>query len=529
MKPDAFGLSCCLVLLFSGFCGAEEPLHVQIDRLIESRLEGDPAPLASDAAFFRRVNLDLAGCVPTAQATRKFLEDKSQGKRQAAIEKLLAAPQYATRMANLFHVMLMERRGDNPEWDAFLRDCFAENKPWDVMVREILHPVREDEKRRGAAYFYTQRLQKVGQQMTDHPGLTRDVGRMFLGVDLQCAQCHDHLTIEDYSQRDFQGLYAVFQNVSIRREKFPAINEKTMTQRHAFISVFGSDEKTTGPRLPFQKEFPLPDPPEKDPAPKKKKKPDPNAPPTFSALKVFASELPSASSELFRQNIANRLWFCMMGRGLVEPLDQFHTGNKPTHPEVLKLVAKAFAEHNFDIKWLLRQLALTKTYQRASRMPGDQKLPDAGSYRLAAQRPMTAEQLFVSVLQATGNLSGDKEEGAKAQEDLKARFVKAFASEPKTPAVTYTPAVKQALFLLNDEKILELLKPQAGNLTDRLLKTDDTAVADELYLSIFNRLPDADERSMVKQYLQEQKENRPASIQRLAWAMLSSMEFAVNH
>jgi len=510
---------------------AGEPLHQQIDKLIDAKLDGEPAPVASDAAFFRRVNLDLAGNLPEPAAVRAFLASKAKDKRAKAISKLLAADEYTGRMANLFHVMLMERRGDDGEWEKFLRECFAQNKPWNQMVREILMPVRDDEQKRGAAYFYTRRLTKVGAQETDHPGLTRDVGRLFLGIDLQCAQCHDHLTIEDYMQRDFQGLYAVFQNVSIRREKFPAINEKAMTERLSFISVFGSDEKTTGPRLPFTKEFDLPKPPPTDGKPKKRR--DPNEPPSFSALKLIAEELPSVDNQLFRKNIANRLWFFMMGRGLVEPLDQFHSENKPTHPKLLELLANELAAHKFDIKWFIEQLAQTKTYQRSSRMPDGAELPPASSYRLAKQRALTAEQLFVSTLRATGNLQhlapAAGKEPSEAFTKLKTGFMKSFAGEPAEPVIGYTPAVKQALFLLNDSQVLELFKPQHNNLAERLNKAPDAQVAEELYLSIFSRLPDQAERLQVEEYLQQNKKTRPASISQLAWAMLSSMEFAVNH
>jgi len=520
-----------LLILLSSACRADEALHTKIDQLIAAQLKGKPAPATSDAAFFRRVHLDLAGCIPAPGLVQKFLADKSANKRRAAIEKLLAAPEYAERMTNLFHVMLMERRGDNPEWESFLRKCFRQNKPWDQMVRDILLPNRDDESLRGAAYFYTRRLEKVGQQETDHPGLTRDVGRLFLGIDLQCAQCHDHLTIDAYKQRDFQGLFAVFQNVSIRREKFPAVNEKAMTAKHRFISVFGSGQKATGPRLPFGKEFEVPAAPVAETKPKKK--PHPDDPPSFSALSLIASELPANSNQLFRRNIANRLWFLMMGRGLVEPLDQFHAGNQASHPELLELLAGELAAHHFDMKWMLRELALSQTYQRSSRLPAEEPLPAASSYRLAQQRALTAEQLFASTLQATGNLARlAPQDGAKPSEEfdkLKSGFLKAFASEPKEPAITYAPAVKQSLFLLNDARLLNLLKPHPGNLAARLAGTTDEDAARELYLSIFSRLPSETEQKMVVDYLQQHKKHRPAILNRLAWAMLSSMEFAVNH
>ncbi len=511
---------------------AAEPLHRRVDQLVSKDLDGDAAPRSSDTEFIRRIHLDLAGRIPSSSQVTAFLNDASPGKRLEVIDRLLASPDYADRMANLFNVMLMERRGENDDWQAFLRSCFAENRPWNHIVGSILKPNHKDEQLRGAAYFYTRRLEKVGQQTTDYAGLTRDVGRMFLGIGLQCAECHDHLFIDDYSQQEFQGLFSVYQNVSIRKEKFPAVNEKTMTARLDFISVLTDEKGSTGPRVPFGREFEIPEPPPVDPK-VKPKRPDPNEQPAFSALKLIAESLPSAENRLFRQNIANRLWFCMMGRGLVEPLDEFHSENQASHPELLALLADEFAAHDFDIKWMIRELTLTETWQRSTRMPSGTSLPNSKSYRLGNQRRLTAEQLFWSTLQATGNLErltpAAVEEAAEDFNELKASFVTAFASEPKEAAVEYTPAVKQALFLLNDSRLLDLLKPRSGNLTEQLQSLPDEKVADELYLSIFSRLPDDNERAAVDEHIEQNSKQRDAAVRRIAWAMLTSIEFAVNH
>lgn len=518
-------------VLSSLICSGDEPLHRRIDRIVEAKFEGDPAPDSSDAEFFRRVHLDLAGRIPSADQTRQFLSDQSSHKRKLVIDKLLASPMFAERMADMFHVMLMERRGENPDWHSFLQNSFAKNKPWDQIVREILRPKRDDPLLRGAAFFYTKRLEKVGQQVIDYPGLTRDVGRMFLGVDLQCAQCHDHLFIDDYTQREFQGLFAVFKNVSIRNDKFPAINEKSMTEKLDFISVFEDTKQNTGPRIPFGREFQIPD--LKTAPGELKKKKAPNAPPEFSALQLIADNLPSPDNQLFQKNIANRLWFCMMGRGLVEPLDQFHSSNPASHPELIRLLAKEFAAHNFDIKWMIREITLSQTWQRSSRVSSGRSLPSDGKYQIAHQRRLTADQLFWSTLQATGNLErlapSNGAASSKEFTELKSGFLAAFGSEPKEPPTEFAPTVKRSLFLLNDAKVLELLKPENGNLMSRLLKLPNEKVASELYFSIFCRPPVEAESKLVAELLDQHKNNREAALRQLAWAMLSSMEFAVNH
>ena len=199
----------------------------------------------------------------------------------------------------------------------------------------------------------------------------------------------------------------------------------------------------------------------------------------------------------------------------------------------LELLADELAAHDFDIKWLLRELALTQTWQRSSRMESTGEVPPRASYQLGRQRRLTAEQFFWSTLQATGNLERlaprDGAQPGGEFNDLKARFLKAFACEPKEPAITYAPAVKQALFLLNDSKVLDLCKPQSGNLIERLADMPDDMVADELFLSMFCRLPDDEERAVVDAYLKKNTEIRKDVLSQLVWAMLTSMEFCINH
>ena len=517
---------------------AAEPLHVQIDRLIAEKFaDQKPAPPAEDAAFLRRAMLDLAGTIPTAEETQKFLADADPEKRAKLIDRLLEAPSYADRMENLFHIMLMERRGDHPEWSRFLKTSFEQNRPWDQMARAILDPPAADENLRGAAFFVTKRLEKYGENPTDYSGLTRDVGRMFLGVDLQCAECHDHLFVDDYKQVDFQGLYFVFKNLAIGKETFPAVTQKAMTEKLEFVSVFDPAQRQTGPRIPFGKELAIPELPPPQPEKNKKKQPtsvdDESA---FDPLSLIAAEMASAENERFNRNIVNRLWFAMMGRGLVMPLDLFHSDNPPSHPELLDLLAREFVAHGSDIRWFLRELALTETYQRGSQVPESlTELPPPESYLVASEKRLSAEQLLAAVLVATGNqsrlgkLTADGKPNA-GYAQLETKFRNAFANEVKEPEVEINATVKGALFLLNDEAVLELLKPQPGNLFNRLSKIEGPEPAiEELFLSIFSRKPSDEERSLVLEYLKKNSDRRETALRHIAWGMLSSVEFSVNH
>jgi Protein of unknown function (DUF1549) len=237
---------CVWAVGFPPFLNAEE-LPARIDVLIAAAAKDAPlGATCDDATFVRRVHLDLAGRIPSWLEAKTFLDSTDAQKRTQLIDSLLANADYPRRMQDLFHAMLMERRGDNPEWTKFLLTSFEANTPWDQLVREILDPDPTQEAIRGAAFFHTKRLEKVGQQETDYAGLTRDVGRLFLGMDLQCAQCHDHLFIDSYKQSDFQGLYTVYQNTFIRSDvQFPAIGEKLLTKKADFSSVFEKVAMTT--------------------------------------------------------------------------------------------------------------------------------------------------------------------------------------------------------------------------------------------------------------------------------------------
>ncbi len=531
--------SLCLPLLSAAVLAvgqpapAGEPLHARVDRLIAAKAEGKPASaLADDAEFLRRVYLDLAGRIPSAAEARAFFDDTSADKRARLIDRLLGGPDYPRRMQELFHVMLMERLGDHPEWTKYLRASFEANKPWDRMAREILRGAADDPATRGAVFFYAKRLENYGENPVDYPGLTRDVGRLFLGVDLQCAQCHDHLFVRDYKQQDYQGLFAFFQNTALLDPRAPAIAEKPTTQKLPFQSVFKKVPKETGPRVPGRAEIDVP-------AVKKGEeyltKPDPKARTAgvlrFSPLEKLAEQLPVADNPAFVRNIVNRLWAVMMGRGLVHPLDLHHKDNPPSHPELLDLLANEFVGHQFDIKWLLRELALTETYQRSGVLPeGTDSLPPE-SFLTANEKRMSAEQMFRSVLEATGERERiaaikDAKAGAEA---LQQKFVKAYANPRREPEDGFNPSLKAALFVLNDDAVLSWLTPRPGNLVERLSKLEDGRVAEELYLGMLTRRPTAEERETVAEYLEKHTERRTAALGNLAWSLLSSTEFCTNH
>jgi hypothetical protein len=520
---------------------AEAPLHQRIDRAIAAA-QPDFARRASasaaDAEFLRRIYLDLTGAIPSTTEARAFLKDSSPNKRAALIDRLLAGPEHARHLATGFDVMLMERRPDKhvPRglWLEYLRGATAANKPWDELVREILSSDGADAKTRPAAKFYLEREAEPNL-------LTRDISRLFLGTNLQCCQCHDHPRIDDYKQAHYYGLFAFLNRSSLvvdQQLKLAVLSEKA-DGAVTFQSVFDPAKvtKSTGPRLPEG-------PPLKEPAVKKGKEylvaptPKTRAVPRFSRRSLLGPTLARADNEPFKRNIANRLWALMMGRGLVHPLDLDHSANPPSHPQLLKLLADDIAARKFDMRGFLRELALSETYQRSSEQRSPGKETEPASYTVALLKPLTPEQLAMSLMQATGLTDAERQAlGKNASEAaLYARlagnvppFVKTFASPPGQTQ-EFDARLEQALFLANGPMVRGWLTPRAGNLIDRLSRLSNAdALAEELYLSVFTRLPDAEERKDVAAFLASGSKDRTTALQDMAWALLASAEFRFNH
>ena len=545
-------LSICILLIASGAVAAELSLHRQIDRAIAQKSGGPLAGPASDAEFMRRVYLDLSGTIPTSAEARSFLADKNSAKRQKLVDRLLAGPNYPRRMQEATSVMLLERRvGKNVSensWNKYLRESFAKNKPWDRLAGEIVSGEGRDERSQPAIKFF------VDGGRTDQHQMTRDVARLFLGMDVQCAQCHDHPSIDEYTQADYFGLLAYLTSSKVKKNpktQLAYFVETPLAGPLDFASVFSpEDKRKTGPRLPGKKEIAVPtfekgkeiDQPAKDGVP---------AVPKFRPRTLLSEQLTSAGNERFKRNSVNRFWYLMMGRGLVHPLDLMHKGNPPSHPKLLGQLADRFAKQKFDVKWLLREMALSETYQRSGLLPKGVRAEDAPAerYQAAIAKPLSAEQLTWSLLQATGNL--DALMKAAEVKDSKFTFkdyingriplpadiaetmllmTSVFGNPPGEAEVDFAPAVGHSLYLMNEPLLQSWLKPRSGNLVDRLEKLKEPAkVAEELYLSVLTRLPSDEETTEVAEYLKRFEKRRTEALGELAWALLASAEFRLNH
>ena len=568
---------------------AEVPFPEQLDRIIEAAHQRDglhSAGLADDAEFVRRVYLDLTGVVPTPAQARKFLDDSTTEKRVRLIDRLVAAPEFSFHLARVFDAMLVERRVATipsydfkpVEWQDWLARQFRVNMTWDRLSETLLKSDGADPSAAAAARFYLVRDVEPHQ-------LTRDIGRLFLGRDLQCAQCHDDPRIQAYRQSDYYGLYAFVSRLKHFRDDEKKLNFVTEKPGGdvSFSSAFSGEMGKTNPRLPGGEM--IADPPlvkgkEYTVKPEKGRM----GIPSYSRRQQLSQRLPRKQTSGFSRNIANRLWALMLGRGLVHPLDMHHPGNPASHPELLDRLGGRLEETGYDVRGLLREIALTRTYQRSSRLPVDADpkwTPQPEEFAVAALRPLTPEQLGWSLLQVTGRLPSRIErfqrklkEAAKqakpktsekhsrqeqagkggndvasagsepVERDWQARqqayrqlagelagLFSVFSRLPGQPDNGFQPSVDQALFLLNSEQMVKVMNE--AQLLDQLVplaeKPDDLAT--ELYLSVLSRTPTDEERKEVARRLEgiTERDQRREMIWRVAWGLLVSAEFRLNH
>ena len=343
---------------------AAEPLRNLINRELAPPT-GVAWPKANDAEFLRRVSLDLNGMPPSADEARAFLIDTDPAKREKLVDRLIGSPLYSRHVSTTIDIMLMERRPNThvtqDEWQSWLLKSVRENKPWNTLVREILTADGATPESRAPARFYLDRN-------SEPHVITRDLGRMFFGRDMQCNQCHDSPLVADYLQRDYHGLLAIASTGYAVTKKIAEKDVTVLAERSpadlTFESVFdkGNAHRTVA-RLPGSPSLVEPlifpgDDYSVAPADGVR------AVPKFSRRTMMAELSTNGSNRAFNENIVNRLWAMMLGRGLVHPLDMMHPDNPAASPTLLKQLGEQFVAINFDIKQFLREVALSDVYQR---------------------------------------------------------------------------------------------------------------------------------------------------------------------
>lgn len=534
------------ILIGSSLCDAKE-LWVRIDEIIAMEAGGPVAQRSDDAEFLRRVTLDLTGQIPLAKNVRAFLADTSAGKRATLIERHLASESFVEHWTDRLSVMLLERHNlgktTEEDWRRYLKKTLQGQPKWDHMVREMIAATGRGDSRPAMKFLGA----------ANHHRLTEDIARLMLGRDLKCARCHDHPSVDDWKQAHYWGLFAYLNQTKVathKGEKKEYLVEALATKKIDFESVFTSKKTQTGPKLPGQPEVEIPQF-EKGEEFESAAADGLPAVPKFRPREHLAEDLSAMGNRVFVRNSVNRFWFLMMGRGITHPLDQTHSENPPSHPELLDLLESEFGSHDFDLKWLLRQIALSESYQRSSRLPSGETEVDPDRYRTALLKSLTPEQLLHALLRATGNynrvrsqrsaleagtfdrrgyFTGTNQELPHAYEDIRTIFVETFGQPAGVPEDDFAPGLNKALFLMNDRLVLDWVQGRDSNLVSRLGTMESPGkIAEELYLNILSRFPVEGERNEVAHYLETHKERRDKALSDLAWALLTSTEFRLNH
>lgn len=373
------GLSCCLTSLWAQTSEPtatfnDVPLCQRIDALLVPSIPEFSAPAASDGQLLRRLSLDLRGVVPTKAELDAFVADAAPDRWPRWVKKFLADPLCDEHLVTYLDRTLMLRRPhsqvDRAAWLGYLREQVANNVGVDQLAKQMLYSDWWNREQRASQRFY---LDRGG----DPHLITRDLGRVFLGRDMQCAQCHDHPLIDGYRQIDYHGLLAFSAASSLvevaykdgegKDQKVQLYVERAAGDA-AFESVFEKGVPfRSGPRLPGQPEqfdaYLLPDqryvaePPTGAMAGVAK-------PPQRSRRKLLAEQLASRQNSAFVANWANRLWALLFGQGLVHPLDMHHPDNPPLHPELLTMLCGGLVECDMQPRKFLEQVVLTNAYQR---------------------------------------------------------------------------------------------------------------------------------------------------------------------
>jgi hypothetical protein len=546
------GLSC-----LAAESRAAESIVQVIDRQVTegwAREKVQPAALCDDAEFVRRVYLDLIGRIPTRDEVVAFLGDTASDKRTKRIDALLAGGEFARHWRENLHVHLMGGlpfSGD-PAWRAWLETALQQNRKWDEIARDVLRgrSVKADE--RGPAHFLASRL---AQGETGFDAVTRDVSRIFFGVDIQCARCHKHPDVKQWKQESYWGMLAFYRRsylVPIKGQQFLA-EQATGDVEYVTKSngkVVARPTFLGGERLvePAPSVRPAGGPaagnaaaPKENPAdyivPPEDGKEKTRVPvPRFSRRDKFVEGAVQADNPFFKRAIVNYVWAQMLGRGLVEPIDQMHDANPGSHPELLRRVADDFTEHRFDLRYLVRAIASSRTYQLSSRVAAGAAQPPDAAFACGLVRALSAQQLATALLIAAGYYEGLNVAGGAVQPDPAA--LRARLETQQTANLTLLAGklggngtagagVAEALFQANSREFAEFLA--RGGQTARLTAMADTALPDELFLRALSRHATAEEVGMVRQYLRARPGNRSAACEQLLWALVASSEFRFNH
>jgi hypothetical protein len=517
--------------------GAPEPgrpIEEVVDSGIDARLREEhvtPAPPADDATVLRRLTLDLVGRIPTAAEARAYVASTDPAKKVKLVDRLIGSPGFVRHQAAELDAMLMA--GTRASIRGYLTQAVAENRPWDQVFRDLLLPDETDPKRKEAGEFLRARVKDLDR-------LTTDVSSLFFGVNVSCAQCHDHPLVPDWKQDHFFGMKSFLARTIdnggfLGEREFGVVHFQTSkgASRDARL-MFLTGVVISAPNLrdPTGDEMKR----EKDrfDAAKRSKAPPP-APPFSARAKLVEVALRPDQRGFFARSVVNRTWHRLFGRGLVSPIDQMHTENPPSHPELLDWLARDTAEHGYDLRRLIRSLVLSRAYARSSRWDGagDQPAPDL--FAVARVRPLTPGQLATSLRLATTDPASlpatlKPEEFERRVESLE-NSARGFAVSFDQPGDDFQIGVAEALLFSNSDRVQkEFLADGGDRLVGRLKQIKDrNELVEAAVANVLSRPPTEEERRLLGEYLGHREDRRAEACREVVWALITGSEFRFNY
>lgn len=531
-RRQLLALAICLIASIaiptSGRALDHQAMANRIDQLLAERWAErglEPAPIAEDAEFLRRAWLDLCGIIPPVNhqdgisGVLDFLNSQDPQKRERLVNELLNKPTHATHLANLWQdVMLpadvdLRRFGGDAGFRNWLYAQFKNNVPYDRTVRELL-TAGGNANQTGPVLFYTA-LQLKPEE------LAASTSRIFLGTQIQCAQCHDH-PFDHWTRRDFWGYAAFFAQL-----------QRPGANRQVAFQVNDADSGEV--EIPETGEV----------VPPKFLGGDVSSDTSASRRSQLADWLTSPENDYFARATVNRIWSLMFGRGLVEPVDDLGLHNPPTHPQLLDELAAYFVQTGFDLNQLFRTLAATRAYSLSSNAPvagkdvagEDVDAEDtAHLYVRMAVKSLTAEQLYDCLMEAMRKreqaVAAGQSAGNRTSAPSRQQFLNQFRA-PTQGRTEFQAGIPQALTLMNGNVIREATDLAQSDLLAQLDAPffNNEKRVEILFLSTLSRMPNEQERAIFTDYV----EARSAELDRrqafgdVLWALLNSAEFVFNH
>jgi mono/diheme cytochrome c family protein len=475
-----------------------------------------PAPMCDDRTFVRRVTLDLLSRIPTPGETQSFLFDAAANKRTALVDRLMAGDEAARNFREVWDALLMGRRGNRREdrrrdggWYAFLESAYKESRPWDEVVRTIIAARPERPADKGAIWFLYERR-------NEHQQIAEAIAPVIYGTRIDCAQCHDHPLAGEIKQAHYWGLVAAFNRSKNVEGRSPAVAESAAGGFMNFTNLKKESQPAVMAMLTGRAI--------EEPRPEK----DSDSPDRYldakAAVKVpkfsrrgALADAATRDNPLLARSFVNHTWALLLGRGIVDPVDEMNSKHPPSHPEMLDWLAADFAAHHYDVRRLIRAIVLSDGYQLAAWAGPNAPPPD--SFAAATEKPLTAEAIARSARIASGRSPDD--------DALRRALVDRFPDVlPRTPRST----IQQAMFLANGDAIAALFQPAPDTAATRLAAVQSPAdrVREAFRLALL-RDPDADELAHGIAFLQAHADKPAEAVGQLLWALVAGPEFLTNH